>query len=306
MNEENNLDTSTPPSDHIEVTSPEQKVRLKSLRTYEGDVAEAISETGASISTIAVAEQKRKIEEPETTIPIGESPDSGIKNKIFGFVGITLLTLSLLIIGGVYYTISEQNKKVDVSKQTTLITFSQQIEVPVDNLTHESFAQAIREKTKNFAQPVNSILYLSLTKNSTSTPPIGEIISLIDPQTPGILARSLDSKYMIGIYSFNTNEPFIILTTKNYPQTYAGMLDWEQSMIRNLGGIFNFSLYASTTPLAFQDEEIRNKDVRILKNENQKTVLLYSFLNRNTFIITSNEAIFNAILGKFMTSQTIR
>ncbi len=306
MNEENNLDTSIPSSDHIEATSPEQKIRLKSLRTYEGDVAEAISETGASISTIAVAEQKRKIEEPEMAPSIGESPDSGIKNKIFGFVGVTLLVLSFLIIGGIYYTISQNNKKIDVAKQTTLITFSQHTDLPIDNLTSESFAEAIRQKTKEFTQPVNSILYLSLSKNGTSTPSINEVIPLIDPQTPGLLTRSLGSKYMLGVYSFNTNEPFIILTTQNYPQTYAGMLDWEQSMIRNLGGIFNFSLYASTTPLAFQDEEIRNKDVRILKNENQKTVLLYSFLDRNTFIITSNEAIFNAIFGKFITSQTTR
>ena len=47
---------------------PEEKkerVPIKSLRTYQGDVEEAIGRNKESSTTIFVAEEKRKVENPE-------------------------------------------------------------------------------------------------------------------------------------------------------------------------------------------------------------------------------------------------
>jgi hypothetical protein len=80
------------------------------------------------------------------------------------------------------------------------------------------------------------------------------------------------------------------------------MLEWEKNMPKDLGTIFEISPEDLVNP-EFKDESIRNKDLRVLVGENRKTVLLYSFLDKNTILITKNEDAFNAILGKYQTSR---
>ena len=65
-----------------------------------------------------------------------------------------------------------------------------------------------------------------------------------------------------------------------------------------------FGVFGTSTP-KFQDEELRNKDLRVFKNENGNTILLYSFLDKDTLLITGNENIFSAILGKYLIQKAI-
>jgi hypothetical protein len=84
------------------------------------------------------------------------------------------------------------------------------------------------------------------------------------------------------------------------------MLKWEKDMPSDLEKIFEIPKDNSTTTKVFIDEAIRNKDLRVLKDINNKTVLVYSFIDKNTLVITKNENLFNAILAKYLTSQNVR
>ena len=75
-------------------------------------------------------------------------------------------------------------------------------------------------------------------------------------------------------------------------------------MVTDLAPIFG--IRSTSTPYTFTDEELRNKDLRIVTDEIGKTILLYSFIDKNTILITSHEAIFNALLGKYLTGHTTR
>ncbi len=135
---------------------------------------------------------------------------------------------------------------------------------------------------------------------------ISEVLGLLAPRMPASLVRAFENKYMLGVYSFDTNEPFIILTTNDFPVAYSGMLKWEKDMVADIGKIFNISVVNSEPPLAFTDEALKNRDLRVLKDNENKTILLYSFIDKNTLVITSNENIFNAIIGKYFVSQQNR
>jgi hypothetical protein len=111
---------------------------------------------------------------------------------------------------------------------------------------------------------------------------------------------------MLGIYSFDTNEPFIILTTNDFANSFSGMLRWEKDMVSDFEKIFLISQKIGSTTVEFVDEALRNKDLRILQNENKKTILLYSFVDKNTIVITTNESIFTAIVNKYNVSKQIR
>ena len=81
------------------------------------------------------------------------------------------------------------------------------------------------------------------------------------------------------------------------------MLKWEKDMVSDVGKLFGISVNASSTPQTFVDQERRNKDLRVLKDENGKVILLYSFIDNNTLLITKNENVFGAVLSKFLISQ---
>ncbi len=138
--------------------------------------------------------------------------------------------------------------------------------------------------------------------DASGTPATSDaLLELLAPRMSPSLVRSFDAPYMLGVYSFDRNAPFIILGTTDYATSYAGMLGWETDAVSDVGSLFNISpeTFASSTPV-FQDEAFRNEDLRVLKDGNGNTILLYSFLDKNTLLITSNENIFTAILGKYL------
>ncbi|HBD24689.1 MAG: hypothetical protein A2566_03120 [Candidatus Zambryskibacteria bacterium RIFOXYD1_FULL_40_13] len=276
----------------------ETKPSVKSLRTYQGDVEEAVQKNSFSATTILVAEQKRKEENPET---IDTPEDARDRNKFFAMAGGILLILGVLTVASIYYIKSRE--EIAVLEQTkTLMSFSREKLMPVTDLTRDEFIDSILTEKRAFDLPVNSVLYINVVDKLNKPESIDTLLSLLGPQMPSALKRAFEKEYMLGVYSFEANEPFIILKTKDFPSSYSGMLKWEENMVFDIGRLF--SVPEGTA--GFVDEAFRNKDLRVLKNDNKKTVLLYSFIDKNTLIITANENVLMAIISKYTVSGQIR
>ncbi len=303
---------------------PEEKVPIKSLRTYAGDVEEAMIRNKTSAAHILVAEQGKR---DKTLIDTAPPRNSGIRNKFFLILGSLLLVLGGLTVGAVYYLKATEEVIIE-QKTKALIAYSQEKPISIGSATRESFVSALVSDKESFSMPVNSVLYINPV-NPDGTPAKAEaVLSLLAPKMPSSLSRAFSNTYMLGIYSFDTNEPFIILTTEEFSQSFAGMLRWEKDMVSDLGKLFGITLTtptpvatttATTTPIAsttvplipetpnaFVDVELRNKDLRVLKNAAGQAVLIYSFIDKNTLLITTNENIFMAVLGKYQVSSQSR
>ncbi len=274
---------------------------IKALRTFAGDVEEALSKNKSSSATIMIAEQKRREERPELTPPTKLSVE--IKNKTFFLSGITLVILSLVVFGAVYYYINLDPVTAVNIESKSLISSSKEKTLELTGTKEQFIAKIISEKTA-FSMSVNSVLNLRIVDSSKIDIDTENFLKFIGKRIPSDLSRSFDKKYMIGIYSFDTNEPFIILKTSDYGTSYAGMLKWEKEMSKDLGELFSVSssLYGTT----FVDEEYKNKDLRVLRDAEGKVAMLYSFIDKNTLLITANENVFSAILGKYVISQQVR
>lgn len=275
---------------------------IKSLRTYQGDIENVVGNKKTSIASIAIAEHKRQEERRETT-PQTQSFFTELTNKSFLTAGIGLVILGLVIVGAGYII-----KSLDFSSPTpekiTVVSFTKKIDVPIASSTRARLIDSILA-VKNNPGGQNSLVYFNPIDKSEPAH-IADVLNLLTPHIPQSLTRSLDTQYMIGVYTFDTSEPFIILTTADFALSYSGMLKWEESMAQDLGEIFSISTNnASNTPV-FTDEAINNKDLRVLTDGSKKTVLLYSFLDKNTILITANESIFTALLNKFVTSKMVR
>lgn len=276
----------------------------KSLRTYQGDVEELITKDKYSTARVFVAEQKKKVEAMPKAAEIPK--DYSGRNKLYIILGLIMLIFGIVAVGTVYY-VNSNNEIVIQQKRSTPIGYSQEkIIVLTTSSTKQELLSAIKAEKQSFNLPINSVLYIN-TVNASSTPDdIGNVLPLIAPQMPAVLARSFDNEYMIGLYSFSTNEPFIILKTSDFASSFSGMLKWEKYMNSDLEGLFSITPNTGTTTIEFKDEALQNKDLRVLQDQTGKTVLLYSFIDKNTLVITSSENIFTALIGKYIIGKQIR
>ncbi|HEY0220906.1 MAG TPA: hypothetical protein VGC58_01655 [Candidatus Paceibacterota bacterium] len=293
--EENPQNSQTPPIPQNPTQTP-----IRALRTFAGDVENALSKNKSSTATIMIAEQKRREERPELAPP---RISTQTKNTTFFILGSMLLLLGIITVGTVYYIRSTEKVVID-QKNKSIISWTKEKEIPLLGLNQTQLYSKILAEKESFALPANSILYLNITDEVKIPASVDKILTLIGPKAPAELVRSLDNKYMIGIYSFDTNEPFIILKVSDYANSYPAMLKWEKDMVRDLSGVF--LIPANLFGVGMVDEEYKNKDLRVLRDIENKSVLLYSFIDKNTIVITANENILSAILGKYIISQQSR
>jgi hypothetical protein len=285
--------------------SPEgqEKKPLKSLRTYQGDVDEILSQGKASSTTILVSEQKRREEHPEKVIdPVKNEK----RNHLLVTLSSSFLIIGVLTIGVVYYI--KATEKVAVEEQeTTLLNFTSEATFSMANSIRSNLVSKITSAIKEFNGPENTILYVKPTNiNEKEVANLNDILTILTPNMPGSLVRSFENKYMLGSYFLGGNQPFIIISVKDYAESYGGMLEWEKDIPKDLGEIFGLDENLASSTSLFKDEAVKNKDLRVLKNQSQKVVMIYSFISKNTLLITTNEDVFTAILGKYQLKQEAR
>ncbi len=80
------------------------------------------------------------------------------------------------------------------------------------------------------------------------------------------------------------------------------MIEWEKTMAQDLKQFLLLHTSANLS-LPFQDTIIKNKDVRELKDTDGTALLLYSFFDKNTLIITTREDSFKEIVSRLNTSS---
>ena len=152
--------------------------------------------------------------------------------------------------------------------------------------------------------------------------------TLIAPDMPQALLRAINPNYLLGVHVYDNNQPFIIMSVDSYEQAYAGMLAWEPSMQQDLSPLFNYTppvhipeeqvgastvstsspqanAAASTTPPAspvaptgFVDSIVENHDARVIQNSTGDITLLWTFLDRNTLVITTQGATLREIISR--------
>ncbi len=281
-------------------TSPqEERKPAKSLRTYKGDVEEAISKNNYSASSIMLAEQQRG---NQSHVDMEQPRDNTIRNKFFAIAGGALLLLGIITVSAVYYIKSSETTAV-IQRTKAIIGFSEERDLNVATSTSENLIGRIISEKQGFKMPINSVLYINTVKANGTPIETQNLLLILAPRMPDSLSRAFDGKYMIGVYSYDTNEPFIILTTSDFASSFAGMLGWEKDMVQDLGKMFSVTQNTASTTKVFVDVTMRNKDLRVLRDSTGKTLMLYSFINKSTLLITKNETILNSVVAKYLISN---
>jgi hypothetical protein len=149
-------------------------------------------------------------------------------------------------------------------------------------------------------------------------------LPLIAPTVPDELVRTLAKEFLLGIHLFDGPQAFLILRTDFYERAFAAMLVWERTMQNELSPLFTrnprprtpeelapqidpmatstATTTAQTPPVAapnvFVDRIVENRDARVIVNSAGDILLLWTFLDRNTLVITTNEYTLREIITR--------
>lgn len=319
---------SNAPSDKRE----EGKLLIKNLRTFQGDVAEAIKKQNASIVTVALAEKERK-EKREKEAPVAPETRAEKERKTnfrMAIASIALIVVGLGAITGFYIFYKEtENAPVVKPNEKTLIGFTSKSDFDATLANKDDIVQFVKTARETVSLSPNSIHYIAIQKKVgesivSFTPQ--ELLTLLQTKAPLSLQRALGESVMLGLYRGTANETFLLFSLESFDRAYAGMLEWENTMNADIGALFSkrtlqiierdpetlgtttvsVQNFDDVPGLLFEDETIKNKDVRILKNTRGETIFLYTFIDEKTLLIVSSETAQSEIINKVISERLVR
>ncbi len=288
------------------------------IETYSGDFRERMKKTNASTATVLAAEQDATPRFEQQQTASGESTRSTI--------GYVVASVGLVLIGGIGAYVAY----LHYSNVLTPVPTAESAITPIFVDTREQVsgtgATLLQAIKKSVGEPLgaNSVRLLSLSNPSTADT---TVFSAISTNTPGLLLRNVNAEgSMAGVVNTSSGQsPFFILSVGAYNATFSGMLSWEPVMQNDLSPLY--PLYPAPTPDVasstatttlqtfvptgisaqksnFRDEVVSNHDVRIYRDAQNRSILLYGYWNQQVLVIARDPAAFTEILARLATSYT--
>lgn len=301
---------SKPPPIPSEAVSP--------LHTYKSDFAEKARSERASPLSVLAAEQNA----------LGRKPVPQLKTAQRNYLPLIAGAVLLILAGGasIYFAVSFATGRPPVLTSPSvpsLIFADSYIELKG---TGFELQEALRNlKQENLAEGTVAITYLTYASTTAKGQKVmlpaqgGVLIKALGITAPEILLRNVAPESSVGVIKTNGEVyPFFILKATSYERTFAGMLSWEETMERDLRTLYpspevaqavgtsskNASITQKPFAHVFVDAMIDNHDVRIVKNEEGRTILLYGYRDKETLIIARDEKAFAELMTRLTAART--
>ena len=289
---------------------------VKSIRTYESDVAELMSRTRTSAATITIAESKR--DSGQERIAIKSEPP---REPSHAFKNFLLIVISLLLIGGgsygAYYLYlrsaiapsaptqsgpQESGPKASAAA-SGIVPTDFTVVLPIDGLNAGDIISRIQaEADKPLPNnDIKEIVPVALKNGNEERVMAPDMLAHMGIPVPNILSRSQSANWMLGIYADPTGQKtaFVISTNSFFQNAFAGMLQWEGMMPSDLKQyLFPGATSTTTVRGQFTNKIIHNKDVREFVAANGQVLFLYSFIDSGTLVIAGSESALSEILTR--------
>lgn len=281
--------------------------KIKTIRTFSSDMAEAVRQNEISVIKIAMAEKDRREQEIEQK----KNGNSKFAKVLFFIGGILLIGVTAF--GAYYFLNLKKQKEVLVVKEKprieTFINYDNAIMIDTDKINNlMSLTSSIHSKIKDEKPGINAIFF---TNKGDEDEDVfmnkDQMLSLIKSTAPESLTRSMTNKFLFGKYkdgnSMTTSSAFLIFEISDYNLAYASMLDWEKSIFNDLFILFDISISDSDSSLFekdWKDVIVNNKDARVLYGEDGEGILYYSFVNKNTLVITEKADSLKSIITSIL------
>jgi hypothetical protein len=276
--------------------TPQQAVSIEVLQQpIEPAYEEVVEEEPVQVQAEEVAAAV-----PAQNTPVRYAPARTPSEKPFYIVLASIVFIATMLgVGVSYYFFGGANTGVTIKDEIayeapTLFSAGSTLNflLPEDRLTLLSVLTAGIEENSD------SVVHLYPTLDEEGTPAdIGSIL--------GTLGLRADGSFIRGIreiaFGGSSGEPFIVLTTASFDTAFAGMLGFEESMSADLSPLFGSPVSSSYNPEVrtdtqtssayFKDIIASNKNARLLVDENGDDRIVYTFIDKNTIVITTTREV---------------
>jgi hypothetical protein len=293
---------------------------VKALETYQGDIEEVVGKQNTSMVSIAAAEATRRA---QAALPATEPRKwvSQTVNMVLIGGGIILLVGAALAVWYVARPAPSVSIAPDAPAPFLFVDQTYGFSVPLSSFKRSTAMNALEAQREKIALSLGLVgrIYLAIpptTEGGTATPlSVAQLLQVLAPNAPDLLLRSIDPyEYLLGVHSYDVNQAFLILRTQSYEQTFSGMLNWEPNMRQDLNPLFsrtpsphqgNENADLTAAQNKFVDRIVENHDTRVIENPYGDILLLWGFVDRNTLVITTNEATFREIISRLKTTPVV-
>jgi len=279
---------------------------IKTIHTYSSDMADAVRMNEVSVIKVALAEQKKHEQEA-----LYKQAEGTKTSKVFLFIGGIIIIA--LAVGGIYY-LQKKKESENVTEQITknieaVISYDDQVFINMDNAINATDVAFSLKTEIDKGSSEGKIKVLFLTRATGDKPellPLENFLSLIKSTAPSSLIRSFADQYMIGTYQpvgDTTQHLFLVFQTKDYNQSYAGMLGWEKTLLDDMFELFHIDVSGNRNNLLekpWKDIILNNKDARVLLDARDNELLYYIFADKDNIIITDNKDTIKEVTARLL------
>ncbi len=286
---------------------PKPQPVVPPVETFQSAVQNYVRDNNVSAVQVMAAEQARRAEEAQ---PVNLASPKTSTKTILVAAGLVLLACAAGALGYTYYT----QRTLPAAQNPVAPFISVDATMPVSISPQDSantIMQTLTAAKKEVRLSLGLVAQLTPT-SGTTTPGARDFFAQATPNMPALLLRDLQNNFLIGVHSFDINQPFILLSVDSYEQGYAGMLAWEKTMHQDLSPFFDYtpvsaqSTQTQTAPQvlqsAFADAIIHNHDARVLTDSGNTVTFLWTFLNRNTILIATNPGTVDEVISRQKTA----
>jgi hypothetical protein len=275
---------------------------LKQIRTFQGDVANALKRQKESLFSIQQTEQLKRSMGGMIAAQPDEDEEKRKQLLMFTFGGLIFIILGVT---GAWFGYREFAKRsappVLIAPQNRFISVQEEVEINFASTTKDTLIKSVIDNSAGTDS--GSYKHLVLRQGSWEGAPIAttaEFFKKLQSSAPGNLVRAFDPLFMIGTEGTHR---FILIKLTSFENSFAGMLAWEKDMPKDIGPLFDTApLLKTIVPTdVFKDVIVKNKDVRVLNGtvgSSTEPVLLYSFFDNRMLIITDNLETLRSLLEK--------
>lgn len=222
-------------------------------------------------------------------------------NLIITISSILLLSAGVYAIFNVFDTLKYKGDDILPISQGEIIPYTNL--VTISNVTRENFRSQIEGIS---IQNGINILKISDT-NGAQIKTSEDFFKFLGILTPGSLERDVSPDFAFGkIKRDDVVSTFLVVQIKDFGRAFSSLLEWEKKMLNDLSFMKDYEEDVLGQNLEWRDIIIKNKDSRALTNQGNQIMLIYTFLDRNTILITTSSNAIEDINNSFLSRSFVR
>lgn len=295
----------------------------KPLQTYRGDMESVVANKGISAVSVAAAEAERRGKQP-LNLHLSAEQKTRVVSIAMIIGGILLVGVAAAALVLVLSRPTSVPTPAEVKAPFVYVDDTKTLSIPATQQSRLEIVTTLLAAREQANLSLGLIQWLQLVEPSAE--PNGsyrwistnDFLSIVAPAAPTEILRTLSDTFLLGIHSFDENQPFLLLQADAYETAYAGMLAWERTIRDDLNPLFNRTVSPtlkntkSTTEESprflqtnFIDKVVENRDVRLIQNDAGDILLLWTFLGRNIILITTNEFTLREVISRLNTAPVV-